>query len=166
MDLSRNLLTGSLPASLRSLTRLSSFRLRDNYLFGSGFVFSPLLPDSLLELDLSLNFLTGTLQEEIWILSSLETLNLRRNSFTGAIPEGILPGNHLSTLDLSENSWTGSIPFDFGQLTNLISLDLSDIRLSGLSLPTTWEFLSSMTKLESLDLSRNYIGFFQRKLRI
>ena len=67
-------------------------------------------------------------------------------------------------LDLSENSWTGSIPFDFGQLTNLISLGLSDINRSGLSLPTTWEFLSSMTKLESLDLSQNEIGFFPTQI--
>ena len=78
LDLSRNLLTGSLPSSLRSrLTRLSSFRLSHNFLNGKvhgvddakksneQFVLLPLLSDSLLELDPSSNFLTGTLPEEI-----------------------------------------------------------------------------------------------------
>jgi Leucine-rich repeat (LRR) protein len=173
LDLSRNLLTGSLPYQLRDLTRLSSFRLSNNFLKGNvidpldrnGFILPPLyLRDSLLELDLSSNFLTGTLPYKIVTLSSLESLNLSSNAFTGAIPEGISLLNHLSTLGLAGNSFTGSIPNGISLLTNLISLGLSTKLPNFLSLPTTWEFLSSMTKLESLDLSRNYVGFFPTQI--
>jgi hypothetical protein len=79
LDLSRNLLTGWLPSSLQLLTQLSSFRLSDNFVKGNVLAFDygvfSLLSDSLLEFDLSSNFLTGTLPYDIWILSNLESLN-------------------------------------------------------------------------------------------
>jgi len=112
--------------------------------------------DSLLELYLSSIFLEGPLlEEDIRILSSLESLNFALNELPG-----ISPGNQLATLDISDSRFTGLIIPDLVYLTNLKSLDLSGNDLSGLSLPMTCEVLSSMTKLQSLDLSGIDIGFF------
>ena len=162
LDLSRNLLTGSLPSSLRSrLTRLSSFRLSHNFLNGKVHGVDDAKKS---KLDLSSNFLTGTSPEEIWILNSLEILNFSSNVLMSNFPNGTSPGNHLATLDLAENSWTGSTPLDFGNLSNLTSLGLSTNYPNILTLQNTWELLLSMAKLESLDLSGNAIEFFPTQL--
>lgn len=74
-------------------------------------------------LDLSNNFLTGSLQAEIRRLENLKTLDLSGNKFTG-VPAEIGQLKNLETLNLSNNLLTG-LPYELGNLSNLKTLKLS-----------------------------------------
>ena len=96
--LGANQLTGSIPASLGSLTNLQDLRLHENQLTG--------IPAAL-----------GS-------LTNLEILHLNRNQLTGSIPASLGSLTNLQALWLAENQLTGSIPASLGSLTNLeISVD-------------------------------------------
>lgn len=149
LDLSRNVLTGSIP---HDLGRLLELDISDNQLNGT-------IPSSL----------TRSTMMEILHLSGNENLVLRRDLpfFTGAQLTALLladvncaPGKFptevwslttLSTLDLSRTHLTGSLPSEIGRLTNLTDLVLTGNSLNG-TLPSE---LSKLVTLESLYLNEN-----------
>ncbi|CAH9071162.1 unnamed protein product [Cuscuta epithymum] len=203
LDLSSNKFTGnSIGASLSSCSNLIFLNLTNNkfvgaapklpsgslqylYLRGSGF--GGLLPesigdlcDTLVELDLSSNNLSGNLQETLGDCSGLELLDLSNNDFSGELPiETLVKMSSLKTLVLSFNNFVGGLSGSLSSLVKLETLDLSSNNISGLipsgickdprnSLKVLYlqnnlfngpipESLSNCSKLESLDLSFNYL---------
>ncbi|XP_023764515.1 probable LRR receptor-like serine/threonine-protein kinase At4g37250 [Lactuca sativa] len=103
---SGNSLTGELPESLGGLRNLTVVSLKNNYLHGkipNGF-------DSLKFLDLSANFINGSLPKDFGS-GDLVYFNVSHNNISGEIPPEFankIPTN--ATVDLSFNNLTGSIP--------------------------------------------------------
>lgn len=127
LNLNRNALSGSIPASLGRLKRLNYLGLCDN-----GGV-SGEIPDSLRN------------------CTNLAVAYLNNNSLAGAIPDwlGTLPS--LSTLWLTHNSLSGEIPPSLGNLTKLQSLMIDQNLLEG-TLP---DGLSRLTSLQTLSVYQN-----------
>jgi hypothetical protein len=74
--------------------------------------------DGIISLDLSWNTLSGKLSNKIGVMQSMESLDLSRNRFYGEIPQGLSNLSYLSYLDLSYNDLSGTIPSG-GQLDTL-----------------------------------------------
>ena len=123
-------MTGSIPSSLGSLTRLSLLYLFRNRLTGS-------IPSSLgsltrlRDLVLSNNQLTGSIPSSLGSLTNLTDLYLFRNRLTGSIPSSLGSLTNLTVLRLSSNQLTRSIPSSLGSLANLTELTLRNNRLTG-----------------------------------
>ncbi|KAF7103847.1 hypothetical protein CFC21_104785 [Triticum aestivum] len=82
-------------------------------------------------MDLSSNFLTGGIPEDISSLDAIVGLNLSQNHLIGKISNKIGVMKSLQSLDLSRNKLSGEIPPSLLNLTYLSSLDLSYNNLAG-----------------------------------
>ncbi|KAI4296650.1 hypothetical protein L6164_036594 [Bauhinia variegata] len=106
-SLSGNQLTGTIPASLSSLTHLLDLSLNDNHLSGQ-------IPDVFQQLtgfigmNLSGNSLSGQLPLSMGSLSSLTTLHLQNNQLSGTLD--VLQDLPLKDLDIENNLFSGPIP--------------------------------------------------------
>ncbi|XP_058082403.1 MDIS1-interacting receptor like kinase 2-like [Magnolia sinica] len=150
LDLSDNTLTGTIPAHLDTLYKLTSLNLSANEISGS----IPLEIGNLVnlnELDLSINHLDGSIPSTLRNLKKLSILYLDQNRISGSIPSQIGNLQALVELTLFQNNLTGSIPSTLGNLTKLSILYLSDCQLSG-SLP---QEMTNMTDLSRLYLDGN-----------
>lgn len=107
--------------------------------------------DSVTEIWLDGNNLTGSLPAAIGGLPNLEVLYLANNSLTGQLPAELLTLTKLRTIGLSRNVLGGEIPASIGALTNLEHLELAENGFSG-ELPQS---LAALTKLQSLTLYSN-----------
>ncbi|GKV21781.1 hypothetical protein SLEP1_g31727 [Rubroshorea leprosula] len=103
---------------------------------------------SLLYLDLSFNFLKGSLP--IPPLSILFYL-VSGNMFTGEIPHQFCNMTSLQVLDLSHNNLSGMMLQCFGNLSSMLVLNLEGNNLHGL-IPETWE---TGNKLEAIKMGQN-----------
>ena len=94
------------------------------------------------DLDLHMNYLSGSIPSELGKLSKLKVLQLDRNQLTGEIPSELGNLTNLEELNLSQNQLTGEIPESFNNLKGLIqdrgsqfppmfTLDTWDNNLSG-----------------------------------
>jgi len=116
--------------------------------------------EQLAQLILTSNFLTGTIPDEIFKLSSLTELYMAQNALTGSLSEKISDLYAIQELHLSNQrgkGFTGPL-IDFKNLANLKTLKVSHNSLTG-TIPTT--FLSGITDKENdieVDLSYNDIG--------
>ncbi|PKA63567.1 putative LRR receptor-like serine/threonine-protein kinase [Apostasia shenzhenica] len=127
LDLSSNVLNGSLPPALFNASELRHLSLADNEISGE-------LPASFGELrnlqilNLSDNALMGSLPKNLTLLPNLTVVSLSNNYLSGELPGGGF--KKLEVLDLSSNLVNGSIPTDLlGE--NLRYLNLSYNRLAG-----------------------------------
>ncbi|KAH6780408.1 hypothetical protein C2S52_011645 [Perilla frutescens var. hirtella] len=171
IDLSDNMLSGSIPGELGKLTRLQTLDLSGNQLSGNipigisnittlqrfeanynnlnGTIPSDLL-GSLVELEylgLSNNRLTGSLPLVLGNLTSLRYLNLRFNYFVGVVPPEISQLNLLTDLNVGWNSLNDSIPWSIVRMQNLSHLDLQGNNLCG-PIPDSIGNLSSLLELQ------------------
>jgi hypothetical protein len=87
---------------------------------------------SMIFLDLSYNFLSGTIPDNLGAMSYLQVLNLGHNRLNGNIPESFGDLKALGVLDLSHNSLQGFIPGSLQSLSFLSDFDVSNNNLSGL----------------------------------
>jgi len=85
----------------------------------------------MVSIDLSSNYLTGGIPEELASLGGVINLNLSRNHLTGKIPAMIGVMRSLESLDLSENNLYGELPQSLSNLAYLSYLDLSYNNLTG-----------------------------------
>ncbi|MBA0784472.1 hypothetical protein Gotri_026688, partial [Gossypium trilobum] len=97
-------------------------------------------------IDLSSNYLRGTIPSGVGNLSRLTYLDLSSNNLSGYIPFEIGKLRSISELYLESNILTGSIPPSIGNLTDLSFLYLHKNKLSG-SIPQQIGMLKSLYKL-------------------
>ena len=130
LALAGNNLSGTVPASLSTLTKLTLLDLSYNGLSGA---IPPGLRglSQLTTLDLSDNALSGAIPPELGDLSSLGALYLHDNALSGAIPPELGNLSSLDALYLHDNGLSGAIPPELGNLSSLEELSLWDNGLSG-----------------------------------
>ncbi|XP_047333995.1 leucine-rich repeat receptor-like serine/threonine-protein kinase BAM3 isoform X2 [Impatiens glandulifera] len=138
LNLSNNLLSGSLPFSISNLSSLQILLL-------SGNQFSGPIPPSIgelqqvLKLDLNGNMLTGEVPPEIGNCQHLTYLDLSKNNLSGSIPSEISNIRILNYLNLSRNHFNEVIPKSIGLMKSLTIADFSFNDLSG-NLPESGQF--------------------------
>ncbi|XP_031383545.1 probable LRR receptor-like serine/threonine-protein kinase At2g24230 [Punica granatum] len=149
LDLSGNRITG-LPSDFWSLGSLQSLNLSNNLISGSlpsnvgNF-------GSLESIDLSGNNFSGEIPEAVSSLRNLQVLKLDSNGFESDLPFGILSCRSLVLLDLSSNRLSGSLPMGFGSaLPKLETLNLAGNAIEGRDAD-----LSGMKSMKYLNVSRN-----------
>ncbi|KAF7013587.1 hypothetical protein CFC21_027656 [Triticum aestivum] len=169
LNLTGNLLSGTIPASLGNVSSLRSLLLAQNNLAES-------IPETLGQipnltmLDLSYNRFSGYVPATLYNMSSLalfrldsnyfigqipskighslpnlQTLVMGGNGFRGPIPDSLTNMSKLQVLDLSSNLLTGVVP-SLGSLANLSVLLLGDNKLEA----DNWAFLTSLTNCTQL----------------
>ncbi|KAL4564197.1 hypothetical protein LXL04_028253 [Taraxacum kok-saghyz] len=152
--LSYNRFSGPLDSFFSALSNspyLQELELAGNRLSGNIPDVIGNLPKSLLQLHLDDNQISGGIPPDISNLFNLTLLNLSRNFLTGSIPKELCQMGNLERLYLSDNSISGEIPPEFGNVSRLGLLDLSRNRLSN-SIPDTF---SNLSQLRSLFLNNN-----------
>jgi len=105
-------------------------------------------------INLSANYLNGSIPPELGQLTNLELLFLYDNYLSGSIPPELGQLTNLELLFLYDNYLSGSIPSELGQLTKLVFLHLHSNQLSG-SIPPE---LGQLTNLEKLYLDANQLS--------
>lgn len=155
LDLSTNVLSGSVPSGLTACSSLELFDISSNKFSGELPIDIFMELRSLKKLDLSFNDFFGNLPENLSKLVSLESLDLSSNNFTGSIPASLCedPRNNLKELFLQNNLFTSSIPPTLSNCSNLVSLDLSFNFLTG-TIPSS---LGSLSKLRDLIIWLNQL---------
>ncbi|URD85544.1 LRR receptor-like serine threonine-protein kinase [Musa troglodytarum] len=139
LNLRSNAFNGSIPRlsslpSLRILDLSNNNLSEDMWLFikGSEIKYTTIRQLSMDTLiDLSNNYLSGNIPEELGNLHGLRSLNLSKNYLIGQIPWSIGGMKQLEVLDLSRNNLSGAIPSDLAALNFLDHLNLSYNNLSG-----------------------------------
>ncbi|KDP34454.1 hypothetical protein JCGZ_11925 [Jatropha curcas] len=154
IDFSRNKLTGLVPPELGNLVKLEEVNLSYNQLFGS-------LPSQLshchklYKFDVGINSLNGPIPPSLRNWTNLSTLILRENQFTGGIPHFLSELERLTELQIGGNLLGGEIPSSIGSLKGLqYALNLSSNGLTG-AIPSE---LGDLIKLEQLDISNNNLA--------
>ena len=104
-------------------------------------------------LNLSSNYLNGTIPVELLALKNLQTIILDHNNFSGYLPSWIGSVSGLTALSLKNNSLNGSLPNSLSRLEDLRILQLSMNHFYG-EVPD----LSNLTNLQVLDLGYNFLG--------
>ncbi|KAH1243280.1 Receptor-like protein EIX2 [Glycine max] len=160
LDLSHNSLH-SVPDGFANITlcQVKRLSLSHNKLSGQ---LSDYLPEScsaqhdLEELDLSHNpFSSGPLPDFSWF-SSLKRLSLEYTNVVGQLSISFDHLRSLEDLDVSHNQLSGPIPYTIGQLSNLTHLYLCSNKLNG---SISEAHLSGLSRLKTLDVSRNSLSF-------
>ncbi|XP_073011415.1 phytosulfokine receptor 1-like [Typha latifolia] len=109
---------------------------------------------SLTELSLDMNYLTGSLPNDLFKLSTLKLLNLQENLLSGAMSTSISNLSNLVHIDLSLNYFSGLVPDIFGSLNKLEYFSAASNKLYGV-LPAS---LSNCSTLTVLSLRNNSLS--------
>jgi len=163
-------MTGSIPQSFYQLTNLLVLGLDDNMFEGSINDFAKLnkmqklyLEDNLIngqiteglvssgwknmiDLDLSVNRIDGTLPPNIWSMTSLEVIDLHGNDLVGLIPEIQSVLSKLFFLAVYDNDLNGQIPESIKNLVNLKHFDIAATKIS-MPFPSAMEEMSNLMAL-------------------
>ncbi|KAF4360102.1 hypothetical protein F8388_015971 [Cannabis sativa] len=151
LDLGGNVLVGPIPKSIFNISGLEYLTLASNQLSGE---IPQKLPKTLKLIYLGYNNLSGQIPSQIGELKNLYHLDLVYNSLTGIIPYSIGNLTQLRYLFLYQNKLNGPIPRSVFELRSLVSLDLSDNFLSG----EISEAVSQLRELEILHLFSNKLS--------
>ncbi|XP_027922800.1 receptor-like protein EIX2 [Vigna unguiculata] len=150
LSLASNQFEGPIPPFLRGSIFLdlsnNNFSDSHSFLCASG------LEETLYQLDLSHNHLSGQIPDCWSHFKSLAYLDLSHNKFSGNIPTSLGLLLSLQALLLRNNNLKHEIPFSLRRCTNLVMLDMSNNNLSG-QIPT-W-IGSEMQELQILSLGSN-----------
>ncbi|XP_010462234.1 PREDICTED: probable LRR receptor-like serine/threonine-protein kinase At1g53430 [Camelina sativa] len=149
IDLTRNFLNGTIPATLSQIP-LKILSVIGNRLSG------PLPPQlgeitTLTEVVLEANLFTGPLPSNLGNLRNLKRLLLSSNNFTGPIPESLSNLKNLTDFRIDGNSLSGKIPDFIGNWTLLDKLDLQGTSMEG-PIPASISNLKNLTELRITDL--------------
>jgi len=150
IDMSFNDISGRLPQSLAMLMDLTILNLSFNDLEGSDEV-SVLKDLPMLEvIDLNHNNLAGNVGQ-FGVSGSLRAIDISYNFLDGTIPHRFSEGKKLKSLKLNFNKIRGEVPDGMGRLYNLEELDMSNNELTG-SIPSTF---GDLIMLKILNLNSN-----------
>ncbi|TKY60183.1 LRR receptor serine/threonine-protein kinase [Spatholobus suberectus] len=150
IDLSRNKLVGEIPISFGNLQNLLYMDLSSNQLNGSIPMEILNLPTLSNVLNLSMNFLSGSIPQ-VGRLVSVASIDFSSNKLYGGIPSSFSNCLSLEKLFLARNQLSGPIPKALGNVKGLETLDLSSNQLSG-TIPIE---LQNLHVLKLLNLSYN-----------
>jgi Leucine-rich repeat (LRR) protein len=177
LDVSNNLLDGTLPSTLFHHQHLTILDVHHNMFYGD-FPEDIVSNDQLELLCMEHNDLSGSISDRIGFLKNLKHLDISMNGFTGTLPDTIqelTDLRHLTTsgnkfaeqplMDLSMlsqlqdvsmkgNNLIGTLPESLGMLTNLQLMDFDGNHFSG-SIPTWFGLLA---RLDHLLLNRNELS--------
>ncbi|KAG2585453.1 hypothetical protein PVAP13_6KG385900 [Panicum virgatum] len=149
LNVSTNNIIGELPASLEQLKMLTILNMRYNQLEGR----IPDLPTGVQVLDLSHNYLSGSLPQ-IFGGNELYYLLLSNNSLSGVIPTDLCNMVSMEVIDLSSNNLSGELPNCWHKNSNLYIIDFSSNKLWG-EIPST---MGSLDSLITLYLGKNNLS--------
>ncbi|KAB2629641.1 inactive leucine-rich repeat receptor-like protein kinase [Pyrus ussuriensis x Pyrus communis] len=139
LNMARNRFFGKLPENFGS-EKLENLDLSENWLSGTiSLSFRNL--SELMQLKLSRNELSGPIPQQLSSCKKLVSLDLSHNRLTGTIPTSLSDMPVLGDLDLSENQISGEIPRNLGAIVSLVQVNISHNKLHGM-LPPTAAFLA------------------------
>ncbi|XP_039129134.1 receptor-like protein 6 [Dioscorea cayenensis subsp. rotundata] len=154
-SLSNNSLTGEVPSSICSATKLYVFYISHNNLSG-------LIPACLLEslIDLGVlnaqeNSFQGNIPQKVSSSCALQTINLHGNKLEGLVPSSWANCYELEVLDLGRNKLADSFPYWLMDLPALKVLVLKENRFFGHLAGICEGYLPFMT-LQIFDISSNH----------
>lgn len=165
LDLSNNKITG-LSSDFWSLGSLKALNLSSNLISGS--LPSNIGNFGVLEiLDLSNNNFSGEIPAAISSLVSLQVLKLDHNGFEWNIPLGILNCQSLVSMDLSFNRFNGTVPDGFGAAFPKIKI----LNLAGNEIHGRVSDFLELKSITVLNISRNQfqgsvMAVFQEPLQV
>ncbi|KAL6008272.1 hypothetical protein ACLOJK_033778 [Asimina triloba] len=159
LDLSQNLLVGTLPSRLL-YNATSYLRLRGNRL-GGPFPWPKqnTTASKIIELDMSVNHVYGPVPDNIAsLLPRLRRFYVSVNALLGGIPSSFGETPDLEILDLSHNGFSGEIPHGITRnCTSLIYMNLSNNTLKG-------EMIRNDTNMPNLRFLRLHTNEFTGKI--
>lgn len=131
IDLTTNGLTGTVPASIGSLSTLTTLILSNNGLHGPlpssiGFL------SALVNLRLGGNLLTGSLPSTIGCMTKLATISIASNKLSGPLPDTLGSLVLLTFFSVSTNSIDGQLPNSIGGCSSLQILYALSNSLTGM----------------------------------
>ncbi|XP_022962130.1 receptor protein-tyrosine kinase CEPR1-like [Cucurbita moschata] len=153
MVLTTCMLDGEIPRSIGNMTSLIDLELSGNFLKGEIPKEISFLKN-LQQLELYYNELTGNIPEELGNLTELVDVDMSVNLLTGEIPESICKLPKLKVLQIYNNSLTGEIPSVLANSTTLTMLSLYDNFLTG-QIP---QKLGKFSPMVVVDLSENRLS--------
>ncbi|KAD3068754.1 hypothetical protein R6Q59_017221 [Mikania micrantha] len=150
IDVSMNMLTGTVPEELCSL-QLESLHLYENELEGK---FPEIISNSsnLYELRLFGNRFSGSLPKDLGKNSPLVLLDVSNNLFSGEIPASLCRNGALEELLMIHNSFSGEIPLNFSKCHSLKRVRLGYNKISG-KVPLGFWGLPQISLLELVENS-------------
>jgi Leucine-rich repeat (LRR) protein len=149
IDLSHNNLSGCLPSEISMLSNLTDLMLSHNMLEGAFPSFVGSMTE-LRNLDLSSNKFTGPIPADVFGDMRLE---LGNNFFHDVLPPSISQLSKLILFSCESNHITGQLPTSYGQLRALRGLNVSSNKLTG-QFP---ESIAALTTLQRLNVADNEI---------
>ncbi|PQQ21786.1 putative LRR receptor-like serine/threonine-protein kinase RFK1 isoform X1 [Prunus yedoensis var. nudiflora] len=149
-------LPGMLPPQLVKLPYLKEIDLSLNYLNGT-------IPGEwgamqLTRISLLVNRLSGEIPKELGNITTLTYLTLEANQFSGVVPPELGNLINLGTLMLSSNRLTGKLPVALARLRNLTDLEMHASGLQG-PIPSNISLLSNLQELRISDIKGPQQGF-------
>jgi Leucine-rich repeat (LRR) protein len=117
LNLSQNLLTGTLPRNFDKMSNLKTFDVNNNSINGSFFDIA-LEWQQIEYIHVERTSLAGTIPTEIGRLTALGFLKLD-SQFRGTVPLEISVLTRLTVLEIAGNLVTGTIPENIGNLSQL-----------------------------------------------
>ncbi|TKY55867.1 Leucine-rich repeat receptor protein kinase MSP1 [Spatholobus suberectus] len=152
--LDNNNLQGTVPVSFNRLRNLKRLEMQFNKL--NGVVPNLNSLKNLYYLDVSFNAITGGFPSTL--PESLVQISMRNNSLSGALEsEKLRKLKYLQVVDLSSNRFNGSVPFVLFELPSLQQVTLSFNEFSRVELPSSYA-LDTRSGVIAVDLSDNELG--------
>ena len=131
LNLSGQVLSGSIPSTISQLSNLMFLDLSNNNL--EGIIPQEIVSmETLLGFNLSHNLLTGGIPEDLGNLTNLMSMDLSHNQLSGTVPSSIGNMTGLVEISLDHNQLSGELPFEIGQLMFLSEFHANDNQFTGI----------------------------------
>ncbi|CAL5023084.1 unnamed protein product [Urochloa decumbens] len=162
IDVSANILTGTIPEDFGKLTSLTLLYLYYNQLHGPIPPTIGLLPN-LADIRLFNNKLSGALPPELGKHSPLGNLEVSNNNLSGELPEGLCFNRKLHDIVVFNNSFSGKLPESLESCNTLDNLMMYNNHFSGEFSTSLWSVVTN--KLSSVMIqNNNFSGTFPTQL--
>ncbi|CAL4970484.1 unnamed protein product [Urochloa decumbens] len=151
LDVSTNLLTGTIPDAIGEMKNLSLLYLYFNHITGPIPASIGLLPN-LVDIRLFNNRLSGPLPPELGKHSPLGNLEVCNNLLTGVLPESLCHNKKLYDMVLFNNNFSGELPANLAACDTLDNIMLQDNGFTGEFPEKVW---SAFPKLTTIKIQNN-----------